>query len=133
VTVTIAIHPDVPEVYVKIAKNVPEVVRRRGHANVKNPRVEEIYVRSAKSVDYAVRVGVVKNPVQGVHAPALSVPTVENAVSAIKPAVAQVHVDAIHPVATIVIAGIRIVNAMNAIIGRASVHRIMVPAQEPSE
>jgi len=99
VTVTTAIYPDVPEVYVKTAQNAPDRVVQKGHANVKDPRAEEIYVVSVKNVEYAVNADAVI-PAQGEHARELSVLIAKNVVSAIKLAVALlVHVDVILHVA----------------------------------
>jgi len=128
--VTTAIHPHVPEVYVKSALNVPDRDVQKGHAVVKDLRVMQTYVLSAKNACYAVRADVVMRPAQApeASAPELSVLIAECAAFAIKPAVAQVHVDAIHPVATIVLVPTRYVSAINAITERAPVHRIMARA-----
>ena len=125
--VTIAIHPHVPEVYVRSALCVLDQVVLRGRAIAKNLHVEQTYVRSVKNVDYAVNVDAVKRPVWApeANAPELSVLIAECVAFAIKRAVAQVHVDAIHPVATIVHVPTRYVRVINAITGRVLVHRIM--------
>jgi len=134
-TVTTAIYPHVQEVYVKTAKNVPEMAVQRGRASAKDLHVEETSARSAKSVNYAVNAGAVTRPARApeANAPELSVLIAESAAFAIKPAVAQVHVDAIHPVATIVLVPTRYVSVINAMTERVPVHRTMAPTLEPSE